>query len=115
MAVAVMAVVSESALELNAVSRQVEDNTQHWPANILLYRGRRMLVINNVNREVDEDFDIIVWDKTLGCAVGFGSHCADGSFEGFVAYGPHELPIAGADARELARDALNTVKWTLSH
>jgi hypothetical protein len=94
----------------------MEDKTRHWAAtNILLYRGRRMLVINNVNREVDEDFDIVVWDKALGCAVGFGSQNADGSFEGFVVYGPHELPIAGADARELARDALNTFKWTLSH
>ncbi len=81
----------------------------------VLYRGRRMLVINNVNREVDEDFDIVVWDKALGCAVGFGSKNADGSFEGFVAYGPHELPIAGADARELAQDALKSVNWTLKN
>ena|GEM_PF-1914918 len=80
----------------------------------LLYRGRRMLVINNVSREVDEDFDVVVWDKALDCAVGFCSQSPDGSFEGFVAYGPHELPITGADARELAQDALKSVNWTLN-
>lgn len=72
-----------------------------------------MLVINNVGRGVEETFDILVWDKALGCAVGFCSQSPDGSLEGFVAYGPHELPIAGADARELAQDALKSVNWAL--
>jgi hypothetical protein len=83
-------------------------------AEFILYRGRRMLVINNVSRVVDEDFDVVVWDKALECAVGFCSQSQDGSFEGFVAYGPHELPIAGPDARELAQDALKSVNWTLN-
>jgi hypothetical protein len=78
-------------------------------AEFILYRGQRMLVINNVSREVDEDFDVVVWDKALDCAVGFCSQIPDGSFKGFVAYGPHELPIAGADARELAQDALQSL------
>ena len=96
-----------------------QSNVPSEPAELkkssILYRGRRILVINNVAREVDEDYDIVVWDKALECAVGFCSQSPDGSFEGFVAYGPHELPIAGADARELARDALSIVKWALSH
>lgn len=78
-----------------------------------VYTGRRIFVVDNRNRLLDEDFDIIVWDKALGCAVGFCSQSPDGSFEGFVAYGPHELPIAGADARELAQDALKSINWTL--
>jgi len=74
-----------------------------------------MLVFDNVGRGVDEDFDIVVWDKALGCPVGFCSQSPDGSFEGFVAYGPHELPISGVDARELAQDALRTINWTLQN
>ena len=81
----------------------------------ILYRGRRMLVINNVAREVDEDYDIVVWDKLLGCAVGFCSQNSDGSFKGWVAYGQHELTISGDTPRELAQDALQSVNWTLQN
>ncbi len=84
-------------------------------AKSVLYRGRRIVVINNVDREVEEDFDIVVWDKALGCAIGFCSQSGNGSYEGLVAYGPHEVPIAGADARELAQDALKSVNWTLKN
>lgn len=84
------------------------------PSNTpLLYRGRRILVIDNAQRHLDEDYDIVVWDKLLDCAVGFCKRNADGTFSGWVAYGQHQLTISGEDPRELARSALLTVNWTL--
>lgn len=79
----------------------------------LLYKGRRMLVFDNAQRQLDEDYDIVVWDKLLDCAVGFCKRNADSTFTGWVAYGQHQLTISGEDPRELARSALKTVNWTL--
>ncbi len=81
----------------------------------LLYRGRRMLVIDNTKRQIDEDYDIVVWDKALDCAVGFCGREKDGTYVGWVAYGQHELPVGGDSPRELAQSVLKAVNWTLEH
>jgi hypothetical protein len=95
------------------MARSVDDKLSH--SAYCIYTGFRIRVIDNRSRFFGEDYDIVVWDKALECAVGFCSQSQDGSFAGFVAYGPHELPIAGADARELAQDALKSVNWALKH
>jgi hypothetical protein len=71
-----------------------------------------MLVIDNTQRRIDEDYDIVVWDKSLDCAVGFCSR-ESGTYTGWVAYGQHELPVGGDTPRELAQSVLKAVNWTL--
>ncbi|MBM3390327.1 MAG: hypothetical protein FJY26_12675 [Betaproteobacteria bacterium] len=71
-----------------------------------------MLVIDNTHRKVDEDYDIVVWDKALDCAVGFCSQENDGTFTGWVSYGQHELPVSGDSPREPAQSALKAVNLT---
>jgi len=55
----------------------------------------------------------VVWDKLLKCEVGWASFQADGSLLGVVPHGMSELGISGADARELAKNALSRVNWSL--
>ncbi len=81
----------------------------------LLHKGRRMLVVDNKARHFDEDCDVLVWDRLLGCEVGFCHIEPDGSYRGWVGYGPHELPIEGDSAKELAAAATQLVNWTLKH
>jgi hypothetical protein len=81
----------------------------------LLYKGKRMLVIDNRARYIDDDYDVIVWDRMLGCEVGFCGVEPDGSFSGWVGYGPHELDISGATAKELAASTRSVVNWTLKN
>jgi hypothetical protein len=81
----------------------------------LLYKGRRMLVIDNSDRHIDEDYDIIVWDRLLGCEVGFCRYESDGSICGWAEHGPNELTISGVDAKQLAQDATRVVSWSLKN
>ena len=81
----------------------------------LLYKGKRMLVIDNTERCLDEDYDVIVWDRYLGCEVGFCSRESDGSFSGWAQYGPNELTISGADAKQLAQHTTRVVNWTIKN
>lgn len=81
----------------------------------LLSRGLRMLVIDNRQRKIDKDFDIVVWNKVLDCAVRFCSREKEDTYSGWVSYGQQELPISGDSPRELAGLALKAVSWTLKH
>ena len=79
----------------------------------LLYKGRRMLVVDHSDRVLDEDYDVIVWDRRLGCEVGFCHFGDDGSIAGWVEHGPQELSISGASPKQLAQDATRVVNWSL--
>jgi hypothetical protein len=81
----------------------------------LLYKGKRMLVIDNSERCLDEDYDVIVWDRLLGCEVGFCSRESDGSFIGWAEHGMSELDISGAHAKALAQDTTRAVNWSLKN
>lgn len=81
----------------------------------LLYKGRRMLVIDNSARVLDEDYDVIVWDRQLGCEVGFCQFAEDGSISGWVEHGPQELSISGENPKQLAQDTTRVVNWSLKN
>jgi len=81
----------------------------------LLYKGKRMLVVDNTERHLDEDYDIIVWDRLLGCEVGFCRYESDGSMRGWAAYGNSELTISGIDAKQLAQDTTRVVNWSIKN
>jgi hypothetical protein len=84
----------------------------------LLYKGKRMLVIDNAERhfaDSSDDYEIIVWDRSLGCEVGFCHYADDGSISGWVEHGMSELTISGPDAKNLAQDAMRVVNWSLKN
>jgi len=87
---------------------------ERWPdlkAYPLLYRGSRILVFDCSADEEPDGYDVLLWDRMVyDTEVGWGKKQPDGSFVGFVPYGPHSLKITGADARELAQSAL----WELN-
>lgn len=80
----------------------------HLKAYLLLYRGSRMLVFGcSSDTEGNYGFDALLRDRmSRHTEVGWGKKQPDGSFVGFVPYGPHELTVTGADAREFAQDGL---------
>ena len=81
----------------------------------LLYKGKRMLVIDNKERCLDEDYDVIVWDRLLGCEAGFCSRERDGSFIGWVEHGLNQLTISGIDAKQLAQVTTRVVNWSMKN
>lgn len=84
----------------------------------ILYKGRRMLVIDNSGRlfgDSTDDYAVVVWDRSLGCEVGFCNYKEDGSISGWVEHGMNQLTIDGPDAKSLAHDALRAVNWSLKN
>ena len=74
-----------------------------------------MLVIDNKERWLDDDYDVIVWDRLLGCEVGFCNRESDDSYKGWAEHGPNELTISGADAKQLAQDTTRVVNWSMKN
>lgn len=82
----------------------------------LLFKGRRILVVDNrVGNPFDVDEDVVCWDRVLACDFCFAKFLPDGTLKGWIAYGMHALTVTGADPRDLAFEALRTLKWTLDH
>jgi hypothetical protein len=90
-----------------------------------VYNGKRIKIIDtrisvpdsyvSENVFVSSEFYLAIWDKSMSLDVGCAKQEVDGSYEGIVCYGPHEISISGNTLSELARDAYYQHLWTLSH
>ena len=90
-----------------------------------VYNGKRLRIIDTklLARDCEEmselfqdsDFNLAIWDKSLGLHIGSAKQNIDGSYSGFTTYGMHELDIEGATLRELARDAYINHLWSLNN
>lgn len=90
---------------------ELYERCPHLRAYPLLYRGSRILVFDCSGDEDPNGYDVLLWDRMVyDTEVGWGKKQQDGSFIGSVPYGPHDLKITGADAREFAKSAL----WELN-
>ena len=82
----------------------------------VFYNGRRVLILDSTG---DDDFGlghgIVLWDKTMLLPMGWADRQTDGTYEGFVIYGPNEISISGTDLSELAACCLLWHEWTLRH
>lgn len=66
--------------------------------------------------ESNHGFDVLLWDRMfLHMEVGWGKKQPDGSFVGYVPYGPHELKFTGTDVREFAQDGLRQLDWSMKN
>jgi len=84
----------------------------------VFYNGRRVLVLDttgDTNSDLGLGHGITIWDKSLGFPMGWADKIVDGSYKGFVIYGPHEITISGSDFSELAADCLWQHEWTMRH
>ena len=84
----------------------------------VFYNGRRILILDSTgdkNTDLGLGYEITIWDKTMGFAIGWANKLADRSYKGFVIYGPHEISISGTDFRELAANCLWQHERTMRH
>ena len=84
----------------------------------VFYNGRRVLILDSNGDKVTDlglGHGLTIWDKRLGFPMGWADKLADGSYKGFVIYGPHAISISGADFSELAADCLWEHEWTMRH
>ena len=84
----------------------------------VFYNGRRVLILDSSgDKESDLGLGhgITIWHKALSGPMGWADKLEDGSYKGFVIYGPHDIPITGANLSELAANSLWQHEWTLRH
>lgn len=91
--------------------KPVSINGTTYPA---LYNGRRVLIVDaTADPNFGLDHALVIWDKSMQYIMGWADQNSDGTFKGFVIYGPHEIPISGDDLSALAADCLSQHLWTL--
>lgn len=82
----------------------------------VFYNGRRAVILDSTeDPELGLDHSIVLWDKSLDLPMGWADKNLDGTYTGFTIYGPHEIPIAGSDLRELAADCLAQHLWIMKN
>ena len=84
----------------------------------VFYNGRRVLILDSTGDKATElglGHSITIWDKVNGWPMGWADKQPNGTFKGFVIYGPHEISISGPDFKELAADCLWQHEWTMRH
>lgn len=85
----------------------------------ILYKGRRYWafeVSKEFPYEGSEDIDsIVIYDGLLETDVAWCHIGINGEFNGFVAYGMHELSVSGSTIRELIDDVDRVLKWTMKN
>ena len=105
-------------MELRKPTRKFNPVIANGKTYPVFYNGRRVLILDTTgdkNSELGLGHGITLWDKSLGFAMGWADKLGDGSYKGFVIYGPHEISISGSDLRELAANCLWQHEWTMRH
>jgi hypothetical protein len=83
----------------------------------VLYQNKRTAILDcseNLTYGLEE-YSILMWDKFLNLEMGWGKQLEDGSFQGFVMYGPHAPEVSGVNIVDFAVSTLSYHKWTLEH
>ena len=82
----------------------------------VFYNGRRVLIIDSsADKELGLDHSIVLIDKVMNLPMGWADRQEDGTYVGFVIYGPHTIEFFGTDFSELAADCLLQHEWTMRH
>jgi len=83
----------------------------------VLYQNKRTAILDcsNILTHGLEEYSILMWDKFLNLEMGWGKQLEDGTYQGFVMYGPHAPEVSGDDIVEFAVNTLSYHKWTLEH
>lgn len=83
----------------------------------VLYQNKRTAILDCSNHLTNglEEYPIVMWDKLLNLEMGWGKQLEDGTYQGFVMYGPHAPEVSGDDIVEFAVNTLSYHKWTLAH
>ena len=82
-----------------------------WTGKVL-YNGRRIRIVELTRDHpglLNSDYPLEILDKTISCTVGYAKKEDDGTFNGFISYGPHDLNISGVDLRDLAKEAYRII------
>jgi len=98
--------------------RKYKPVTVEGKTSPVFYNGRRVLILDttgDTDRDLGAGHSITIWDKLNHWPMGWADAIKDGSYKGFVVYGPHELSISGSDFRELAADCFAQHEWTMRH
>ena len=96
---------------------------QKYPAGVLpeeikqykaLYKGRRYWVFQNSKDQPfddwTEDFEVVMYDRSIHAVMAYGNLKADGSIFGSVMWG-QGVQFEAADARAMVREVLEIDKW----
>ena len=83
----------------------------------VLYQNKRTAILDCSKNQDEgiEGYGIVMWYKFLKLPMGWGNQMPNGSFSGFVTYGPHELGVNGATVQEFAVHTLSKHKWTIQN
>jgi len=83
----------------------------------VLYQNRRTAVLDCSDnpQKLLEDYPLLVWDKSMNLEIGWGKQTPDGSYEGLVIYGPHDIDVKGKTITDFAVNMLEQHKWVLEH
>ena len=83
----------------------------------ILYQNKRTALLD-CSKDITHglgDYPIVMWDKFLDLEMGWGKQLEDGSYLGFVMYGPHAPEVSGDSITKFAVSTLSYHKWTLEH
>jgi hypothetical protein len=84
----------------------------------VIYRGRRIQILKDAsgpNIFEADGYDLTLWDRRVGCDAGKARQTAEGSFEGYIVYGMHEISIGGNNLRALAQSAYLAIRYCDKH
>ena len=83
----------------------------------VLFQNKRTAVLDGTDnpQKLLEDYPLLVWDKSMNLEIGWGKQMTDGSYDGLVVYGPHDIHLKGKTIKDFAGNMLAQHIWVLEH